>query len=107
MVVAGNDRLAMPLAAIGFEAVRCSNPEELAGALKELARRAEVVLVVCGESQAEGAGEAIEEFRRTSSGVLLIVPDSSETKRLDAGRLRVALERAAGVDLLGRELGKS
>jgi vacuolar-type H+-ATPase subunit F/Vma7 len=106
MVVAGNDRLAMPLAAIGFEAVRCAGSAELIKALNGLKGRPEVALVVCGEGQATEAAEAIKDFRETSQAVLLVVPDSSEAKRLDAGMLRKSVERAAGVDLVGKELGK-
>ena len=104
MVAVGNDRLTLPLAAIGFEPVRCTGHDALTKALQELAERAEVVLVVCGESQAERTPEALERFRQTSSAILIALPDTAEARRLDAEVLRVAIEQAAGVDLLGKEL---
>jgi len=106
MVVAGSDRLILPLAAIGFEAVRCGGSSDLVKALETLKKRREVVLVVCGESQAGGATETIEAFRATSPAILLVVPDGVAGRRLDAALRRGARERAAGGDLLGKELGK-
>ena len=104
MIALGTDRLTMPLAAIGFEAVGCTSPSELEKALKELSKRRDVVLVVCGESQAVGVPEAIETFRASTTGILMLLPDTVEARRIDAEMLRVAVEQAAGVDLLGKEL---
>ena len=107
MVVLGTDRLTMPLAAIGFEPVHCTSPSELEKALKKLGRRPDVVLVVCGESQAVGVPEAIASFRAGTTGILMLLPDTVEGRRLDAEMLRGAVEQAAGVDLLGKELKKT
>lgn len=106
MVVLGSDRLIIPLAAVGFEPVRCGSGPELHKALMKLSGRVDVVLVVCGESAAAVTPEAIEEFREKSDAILMVLPDTSEARRLDAEALRVAVEQAAGVDLLGKELKK-
>lgn len=104
MVVAGNDRLTLPLAALGFEVVGCTSASALQKALDELAGRPEVALVVCGESQAVQVPEAIASFREKSTGILILLPDTAEAHRLDAEALRISVEQAAGVDLLGKEL---
>lgn len=102
LVVVGTKRLTLPLMAVGFEPVSAADAAEVESALDRLSVDKTVALVVCGESQAAGCAEAIARFRRNASGVVLVVPDGRESTRFGRDALRSTIERAAGVDLLGR-----
>jgi vacuolar-type H+-ATPase subunit F/Vma7 len=102
MIVVGNRRLVLPLTAAGFEPRRVRDAAELESALDRLSVDKTAALVVCGESQAAGCPEALDRFRRRAHGVLLVVPDGPEPAHLGREALRLAIEQAAGVDLLGR-----
>ena len=102
LVVVGTKRLTLPLTAVGFEPVHAADAAELEAALDRLSVEKTVGLVVCGESQAAGCAEAIARFRQNASGVVLVVPDGPEPTRFGREALRSTIERAAGVDLLGK-----
>lgn len=109
MVVAGNPRLTLAFAALGFEPRLCADGPELAETLHKLMARRDVFLVVVGESQAVEAGKAVNEFRGNSEAILLLLPDTSEARHLDARSVQREIETATGVDLLGNAMneGKS
>jgi len=102
MVVVGTDRLRQALTAAGFAPEVCASPADLSAALARLARDPEVALVACGESQAAEAVDAVQRFRDECETMLLILPDTPRPSRMGYELVRRALERAAGVDLLGR-----
>jgi len=102
LMVVGTKRLTLPLTAVGFAPVSAADAAELESALDKLSVDREVALVVCGESQAAGCPEAVARFRSGGHGVVLVVPDGPEPKKLGREALRRTIERAAGVDLLGK-----
>lgn len=102
LVVVGTKRLTLPLTAVGFEPVSAADAAELEATLDKLGVDKTVALVVCGESQATGCSEAVARFRKNGHGVVLVVPDGPEPRRLGRQALRLAVEQAAGVDLLGK-----
>ena len=61
-----------------------------------------VHIAQCGESLAQGCPNAIAHFRANGYGVVLVVPDGPEPMGLGREALRVTIEQAAGVDLLGK-----
>ena len=102
LVVVGSKHLTLPLTAIGFEPVPAASPDEMESTLDRLRVDDSVAMVVVGESQAGHRPEAVERFRQNGHGVILVVPDGPEPKGLSATALRIAIEQAAGVDLLGK-----
>jgi vacuolar-type H+-ATPase subunit F/Vma7 len=103
LVVVGTKRLALPLTAVGFKPVPAATPAEMESALDALRVDRDVALVVVGESQAQHKRPAIERFRKSGHGVVLVVPDGPESKGLSFAALKSAIEQAAGVDLLGKQ----
>ena len=103
LVVVGNQRLTLPLSAIGFEPVEAADAAALEQALNRLSVDASVALVVCGESQAHGCPAAVARFRQHGSGVVLVVPDGPAPQHLGRETIRRLIEQAAGVDLIGRK----
>lgn len=102
MVVVGTGRLTQALTAAGFEPARCQTADQMVEALARLARDESVALVVCGESQAADATDAIARFREESDAMLVVLPDTPTPRRVGYELVRTTLERAAGADLLGR-----
>jgi len=102
MMAVGKGRLTQALTAAGFEPAVCETPADLAEALARLAGDPEVGFVVCGESQAVEATEAVDRFRVESEAMLLVLPDTPEPQRVGFELVRKTVEQAAGADLLGR-----
>ena len=107
LVVVGNKRLTLPLTAVGFAPVKAATPAELESTLEKLSVDESVGLVVCGESLAQGCPDAVAHFRANGHGVVLVVPDGPEPVGLGREALRVTIEQAAGVDLLGKTQSSS
>ena len=104
MVVVGDRRLTLPLTAVGFAPLEAADAKALEAALDKLSVDKDVALVVCGESQAKDCGEALARFRQNGRGAVLVVPDGTEPDHLGREALRLAIEQAAGVDLLGKSM---
>lgn len=88
--------------AVGFEPREVRTSEELESALNELSVDESVAMVVCGESLAGECEDAVMNFRRNGEGVVLVVPDGTLAQGIGREQIRLAIERAAGVDLLGK-----
>ncbi|HUU43830.1 MAG TPA: V-type ATP synthase subunit F [Planctomycetota bacterium] len=106
LIVVGTRQLTLPLSAVGFEPVEAAGAVELAVELNRLSVDETVAMVVCGESQAAGCTDAVMHFRRHARGVVLVVPDEPVPRKLGREQVRLAIEQAAGVDLLGRAESK-
>ena len=102
LVVVGTKQLVLPLTAVGFAQMEAADAAELASTLNTLSVDETVAMVVCGESQAAGCADAVMNFRRNAHGVVLVVPDGPEPKKIGREQVRLAIEQAAGVDLLGK-----
>ena len=102
LIVAGTTQLTLPLSAVGFEPVETEDAAALEAALDRLSVDDTVAMVVVGESQASACADAVLRFRRTAHGVVLVVPDGPVPAGLGREQIRVAIEQAAGVDLLGK-----
>jgi len=69
--------------------------------LEPLTKDGSVGLIVCGESfAAERPGDEFRELCLTSKAAVLVVPDGPESQGIGMELVRVAVDRAAGVDLL-------
>ena len=93
----------VPYLAMGAEVLEARAPAGVAKALAELARDKSVAVVLLPESQAEGTGEAVTDFRSRSTAALLVLPGSTGSKGLALAEMKSFLERAIGVDLIGKE----
>jgi len=102
LIVAGTKTLTLPLSAVGFEPVEAESAQALEAALDRLSVDETVAMVVVGESLAAGCEDAVRRFRRHAHGVVLVVPDGPRPAGLGREQIRLAIEEAAGVDLLGR-----
>lgn len=103
LVVVGTKQLVLPLTAVGFEPVEASNADELSTELNRLSVDENVAMIVCGESLAHGCEDAVMNFRRNGQGVLIVVPDGPQPQGIGREQIRLAIEQAAGVDLLGKQ----
>jgi V/A-type H+-transporting ATPase subunit F len=92
-----------PYLAMGAEVLEARDPAGVARALGELARDKSAAVVLLSESQAEAAGEAVADFRTKSAAALVVLPGSTGSKGLALAEMKSFLERAIGVDLIGKE----
>jgi vacuolar-type H+-ATPase subunit F/Vma7 len=100
MVAIGSEPFVLPLGALGFEMCE-ADASTFGAALDEALARPEVDLVVCGESLlGNGDQAALEERIGSASAIVLFAPDGPEPRGRGLERVRAAIERAAGVDLL-------
>ena len=100
MVALGPERFVLPLGALGFEMAEAEAATFVDTLRRVLADR-RVALVVCGESLvAEPVAAAFGELCSAARAAVLVVPDSPRPRRIGKERTRLAIERAAGVDLL-------
>ena len=106
LIVVGTKSLTLPLSAVGFEPVEAADAAALAAELNRMSVDETVAMVVCGESQAAGCTDAVMHFRRHAHGVVLVVPDEPTPRKIGREQVRLAIEQAAGVDLLGRTESK-
>ena len=100
VVALGPAEEALPYLAMGAQLRETGGVKELIEALAELARDGSVAMVLVPESQAEGAGEAIEDFRERSGAALLVLPVSTGARGLALAEMKTFLEHAIGVDLI-------
>jgi V/A-type H+-transporting ATPase subunit F len=92
-----------PYLALGAEVLEARDPGEVAGRLAELSRDRSVAVVLLPEGQAGAAAGAVSEFRARSSAALLVLPGSGGSQGLALAEMKSFLERAIGVDLIGKE----
>ena len=100
MIAIGPERLALPFGALGFEMVEADRAG-FAEAFESLARDSSVGLIVCGESFVDPADEEFRELSQTTRAAVLVVPDGPDAQGIGMNLVKKAIERAAGVDLLG------
>ena len=102
IVALGPAEEVLPYLAMGAEVREERAAADLARALNELARDKSVAAVLLPEAWAEHAAEAIADFRSRSAAALLVLPDASGSRGLALGEMKKFLERAIGVDLIGK-----
>lgn len=77
------------------------DPAQTLSVLTELARSGEYAIIFITEQLAEPLFEAIERIETGAVPAIIIVPDQSGTRGIGYERIRHAVERAIGIDLLG------
>ena len=88
---------------VGVQIAPVKTAEEFAAAFKETARRADVGIIMITETFVEGENEKLlASVRKTTQKVILVLPDHPGSKGLAFKRMRADVERALGVDLLGK-----
>jgi vacuolar-type H+-ATPase subunit F/Vma7 len=101
MIAIGPESFTLPFGALGFETAGVDDAgflESLRGVLRD----ANVGLVVCSESMvSDDELPEFEELCDASDAAVVVVPDGREPRGIGYNRVRRAVERAAGVDLLG------
>jgi vacuolar-type H+-ATPase subunit F/Vma7 len=100
MIAIGPERFTLPFGALGFEMSEVA-PADITAEIKTLLEDTSVGLIACGEScLAEEDRAAFEEMYIASSATVLLVPDGPEAEGDGYEMTRIAIEQAAGVDLL-------
>ena len=93
---------------IGFQGVGVKieparNAVEFAASLKEVARREAVGIILVTENFAEQGADLITLLRKAYGKVILVIPDHHGSKGLAYRKMQKDVERALGVDLLGKD----
>jgi len=100
MIAIGPERFRLPFGAVGFEMIE-ADASSFAEVLEPLTKDGSVGLIVCGESfAAERPGDEFRELCLMSKAAVLVVPDGPDSQGIGMELVRVAVDRAAGVDLL-------
>lgn len=102
VVALGPAEEVLPYLAMGALVREAAGAEDTARALAELAREPSAALVLMPESAAQAAPEAVAEFRARAAGALLVLPGSRGGRGLALAEMKAFLERAVGVDLIGK-----
>lgn len=102
-VAVGERHLILGFKGAGFEIVGCIDGNALQKELGKLSRETDVALVLVTESVAKEAPDAIDQFRERSRAILSIVPTHEGTEHYSFLRMKQAVERSIGVDILGKE----
>lgn len=76
-------------------------PTQTLTVLTELVRSGEYAIIFITEQLAEPLFDAIESIDTGTVPAIIIVPDQSGTRGIGYERIRHAVERAIGIDLLG------
>ncbi len=100
MVAIGPERFTLAFGALGFEVIDADR-SSFAEVFEQLAKDRSVGLIACGESLVGPKPD--EDFRElclTSHAAILIAPDGPEARGTGMELARVAVDQAAGVDLL-------
>jgi V/A-type H+-transporting ATPase subunit F len=71
--------------------------------LRELARSDEYAIIFITETLAETIATEIAQIPTGSVPAIIIIPDQGGARGIGFERTRVAVERAIGIDLLGKE----
>lgn len=77
------------------------DPARTLSVLTELAQSGEYAIIFITEPLAEPLFDALERLRTGAVPAIIIVPDQSGTRGIGYQRIRHAVERAIGIDLLG------
>jgi V/A-type H+-transporting ATPase subunit F len=77
------------------------DPVQALGVLNDLVRSGQYAIVFITEQLAEPLFESIERIETGAVPAIIIVPDQSGTRGIGYERIRHAVERAIGIDLLG------
>ena len=102
-VAVGEKRYILGFKGAGFEIVECNDAEALRRELGALSRETDVAIALVTESIALEAPDAIDAFCERSSAILTIVPTHEGSKHTSFDRMKKAVERSIGVDILGKE----
>lgn len=77
------------------------DPAQTLTLLTDLVRSGEYAIIFITEPLAEPLFDAIERIETGAMPAIIIVPDQSGTRGIGYERIRKAVERAIGIDLLG------
>lgn len=102
-VVVGERHLIQGFSGAGFDIVALDEDSRLHQELVRLSKDLRVGLVLLTESAAAENAQAVEEFRRRSRAVLMLIPTHEGSRHTGFHEIRRAVERSLGIDLLGRE----
>jgi V/A-type H+-transporting ATPase subunit F len=102
IVALGPAEEVMPYLSMGAEVREAREAAALARALAEMARDRAVAAVLLPESCSALVAGAVADFRARSAAALLVLPDASGSRGLALGEMKRFLERAVGVDLIGK-----
>jgi len=87
----------------GMQFVPLEAGEDLEEPLRRGARDAAVGLTLVSETAAEGKLDMIDELRRATGAVILVVPSHRGSTGSTTAHMRRVLELSVGVDLLGED----
>ena len=88
---------------VGVKIAPAKDHAQFAAGLKEVARRDDVGIILVTENFAEDEGaDLIAQIRKTYGKVILVIPDHHGSKGLAYRKMQKDVERALGVDLLGK-----
>ncbi len=102
-IAVGERHLILGFKGVGFEIAGCDDVETLHTELGKLSRDSDVALVLVTESMAKEAPDAIAAFRDRSRAILSIIPTHEGSEHYSFQRMKKAVERSIGVDILGKE----
>lgn len=85
---------------VGFPAYKS---EEALNILKELSASRKYAIIFITETLAENILDEISEIPTGSVPAIIIVPDQSGSKGIGYKKIKSAVEKAIGIDLLGKE----
>ena len=88
---------------VGVTLAPVKTHDEFAEALKDACRRAEVEIILVTENFAENDGEKLlADVRKTTKKAILVIPDHHGSRGTAFRKMRADVERALGVDMLGK-----
>jgi V/A-type H+-transporting ATPase subunit F len=101
-VAVGEKHLILGFKGVGMDVVAASDAETFHGEVMKLSRNPEVGLVLVTESMAQLSPQTLADYRAVSSGILVVIPTHEGSKGFSYELMRKAVERAIGVDILGK-----
>ncbi|HUW32537.1 MAG TPA: V-type ATP synthase subunit F [Planctomycetota bacterium] len=88
---------------VGVTIAPVKTHDEFADALKDACRRDGVEIILVTENFAENAGEKLlADTRKSTNRVILVIPDHHGSRGTAFRKMRADVERALGVDMLGK-----
>lgn len=102
-VAVGEKQYILGFKGAGFDIVACNDGDELRAELGRLSRESDVAIVLVTESIAAEAEDALDAFRERSDAVLSVIPTHEGSRHTSFERMKKAVERSIGVDILGKE----
>jgi V/A-type H+/Na+-transporting ATPase subunit F len=101
--VIGGEELILGFRSVGVETIAAADAQACAGELERLARDPEAALVLVTEDMVEEIRDAIDHFRESSRGVLLVIPTHEGSQGAGYAEIRRLVEQSLGLDMLGPE----